>query len=480
MYMSFYRMAAEPFGITPDPRFLFLSPAHREALAALVYGVSQRKGFISIIGEVGTGKTIILRSFLERVDPTKTTAIYLLNPLASFEQILDEILPPEFTGSTQDRFRTLQEWLIEEYRQGRNVVVVIDEAQRMAPSTLEKLRLLSNLETAEHKLIQVILAGQPELERKLEQPNLRQLWQRIAVRATIWPLNRQESVAYVNHRLSKVLAPGSQQIFTRFAINHLVRSAKGNPRRLNILCDGALVTGFSYQKRPVPWRVAWEASPGVMKSRRWGHALLQRSRVLAIVGITIAAGLLGFNLPHGAPLETGDVAQTTTRLHDQTSVEVDSHASVPQAEESTLSPALIRDKEIIAPQSAIFETSAEPDEASLASHDVARVARRTGELGHPDDKTRPATGLPDKPIILKADLVNASEKVVVNQGDGIWQLCREVYGTVDTQIVAFVMEANPHIQDPNELIVGDEIIFPPLALANKTVASAATSAYPES
>ena len=193
MYMSFYRMAAEPFGITPDPRFLFLSPAHREALAALVYGVSQRKGFISIIGEVGTGKTIILRSFLERVDRTKMTAIYLLNPLASFEQILDEILPPEFTGSTQDRFRTLQEWLIEEYRQGRNVVVVIDEAQRMSPSTLEKLRLLSNLETAEHKLIQVILAGQPELERKLQQPNLRQLWQRIAVRATIWPLNRRES-----------------------------------------------------------------------------------------------------------------------------------------------------------------------------------------------------------------------------------------------------------------------------------------------
>ena len=480
MYMSFYRMAAEPFGITPDPRFLFLSPAHREALAALVYGVSQRKGFISIIGEVGTGKTIILRSFLERVDRTRMTAIYLLNPLASFEQILDEILPPEFTGSTQDRFRTLQEWLIEEYRQGRNVVVVIDEAQRMSPSTLEKLRLLSNLETAEHKLIQVILAGQPELERKLEQPNLRQLWERIAVRATIWPLNRRESVAYINHRLSKVLAPGSQQIFTRFAISHLVRSAKGNPRRLNILCDGALVTGFSYQKRPVPWRVAWEASPSVIRSRGWGRSLLQRSRVLAITALVITAGLLGFSFEDGAPPENGDVTQTTTRQHDRTSVEVASLTSVPSAEESSLSPALIRDKEIITPHSAIFETSAEPDETPLGSHDLARVEQMIVGIDHPDEKTLPATGLPDKLITLKSNLENQPEKLVVNLGDGIWQLCREVYGTVDTQIVAWVMEVNPHIQDPNELNVGDEVIFPRLALANKTVASAATSANPES
>jgi phage tail protein X len=217
-----------------------------------------------------------------------------------------------------------------------------------------------------------------------------------------------------------------------------------------------------------------------MRSRRWGHALLQRSRVLAIAALVIAAGLLGFNLRHGAPLATGDVNQATTRLQDQTSVEVDSLTIVPPAEESSLSPALIRDKEIITPQSAIFQTSAEPDETPLGSHDVARVAQMTVGIDHPDEKTLPATGLPDKLITLKSDLVNPPEKLVVNQGDGIWQLCREVYGTVDTQIVAWVMEVNPHIQDPNELNVGDEVIFPRLTLASKNVASAATSANPES
>lgn len=289
MYIDYFRLREEPFGITPDPRFLYLSASHRDALAAMVYGVSQRKGFVSVIGEVGTGKTIVLRAYLERLDRASTTAVCLLNPLATFEQIIDEILPPEFEGSTGDRFRTLQEWLISEYRAGRNVVVAIDEAQRMSAETLEKLRLLSNLETTRHKLIQVILVGQPELDRKLRRSELRQLWQRIAVRATIWPLTRSESQRYIEHRLSKASSSPSHSIFTRAALRHLISHAQGNPRRLNVLCDRTLVSGFSRRRRPVPWAAAWQVTTSSSALPRWWQLAVRRAGVSAsLVGVLSA------------------------------------------------------------------------------------------------------------------------------------------------------------------------------------------------
>jgi general secretion pathway protein A len=289
MYMSFYRLREEPFGITPDPRFLYLSASHRDALAAMVYGVSQRKGFVSVIGEVGTGKTIVLRAFLERLDRSSTAAICLLNPLATFEQIINEILPSDFKGSTPDLFRTLQEWLINEYREGRNVVVAIDEAQRMSAATLERLRLLSNLETAKHKLIQIILVGQPELERKLQRKNLRQLWQRIAVRATILPLTRTESHAYIEHRLSKAVVGASGPVFARAALRHLVARAHGNPRRLNVLCDRALVSGFARKRRPVPLGAAWDATSAASPVPRWRQSAVFRALVLVTTTMALAA-----------------------------------------------------------------------------------------------------------------------------------------------------------------------------------------------
>lgn len=289
MYMSYYRFREEPFGITPDPRFLFMSASHRDALGAMVYGVSQRKGFVSIIGEVGAGKTIVLRAFLERLDRASTTAVCLLNPLATFEQIIGEILPPDFKGSTSDQFRTLQEWLINEYREGRNVVVAIDEAQRMSVATLERLRLLSNLETAKHKLIQIILVGQPELERKLQRRCLRQLWQRITVRAVLQPLTRTESHAYIAHRLSKVTGGASSAVFTRPALRHLIGQADGNPRRLNVVCDRTLVSGFTRQKRPVPLRTAWQATRSASPVTRWRRVVAGRAAVSIAATIVLAS-----------------------------------------------------------------------------------------------------------------------------------------------------------------------------------------------
>lgn len=431
MYMSFYRFREGPFGITPDPRFLFLSASHREALATMVYGCTQRKGFVSVIGEVGTGKTIVLRAFLERLDRSKTTAICLLNPLATFEQILDEILPPDFQGSTDDRFRSLQEWLISEYREGRNVVVAIDEAQRMSVATLERLRLLSNLETAEHKLIQIILVGQPELERKLQQKSLRQLWQRIAVRATIWPLNRTDSIAYVLHRLSKATGGSNKQVFTRAALRHLVRRGSGNPRKLNILCDRALIAGFSYQKRPVPLAVAWEASSESARPPRWRRTVLRRSWVLATTIALVA--MASYVLTNRSKDASESVAQVETQ-------------SIVDGGEMLASLSVASPDAHVVP-----EETHRPVEVSSAPIlvDVGSVSTdvSTGQVvSWPESE--PAT----------------METRVVGRGDGVWQMCRTVYGTVDASLVQVVLDFNPHIEDPNELTVGETLIFPSMAM----------------
>lgn len=454
--MNFYRFRGEPFGITPNPRFLFLSAAHREALAALVYGVSQRKGFISIIGEVGTGKTIILRAFLEGIDPSQTTAISLLNPVASFEQIIDEILPPDFEGSTSDRFRTLQEWLIEEYRQGRNVVVAIDEAQCMSPATMERLRLLSNLETAEHKLIQVVLAGQPELERKLMQPNLRQFGQRIAVTAKIWPLSQSDSVAYINYRISKVIHPGSKPIFTRLALNYLARKAKGNPRRLNILCDAALIAGFSYQKRPIPWSIAWEACSGTARRPKRGHTLF--ARTLAVAGlISVLLGSFWYGL--------GPLTKDTNELRSATTGTI--HRQIARGDESRPVESSIVGAHITpAPKQVQAEALLEPKRDNTARHANPLLADHVSNAVENDH-------------VLETRLARIPQTVVVNRGDGLWQLCRDIYGDVDSALVQMVIEANPHIQNPNDLTVGEEIMFPRLASMGEPVSARGPNTHVE-
>jgi len=432
MYMSFFRFREEPFGITPDPRFLFLSGSHREALATMVYGCSQRKGFVSVIGEVGTGKTIVLRAFLERLDRSRTTAICLLNPLATFEQIIDEILPPDFRGSTPDRFRTLQEWLISEYREGRNVVVAIDEAQRMSVATLERLRLLSNLETAKHKLIQIILVGQPELERKLQQKSLRQLWQRIAVRATIWPLNRADSIAYILHRLSKAMVGSNKPVFTRAALRHLVKRGRGNPRRLNVLCDRVLIAGFSYQKRPVPLGVAWEASFDSARPPLWGRTVLRRSWVLVTTFALVA--MVSYVLTNWSKDVSNSVAQVETRSIEDTGNTLASRSVAPSAPH-------------VVPEEAHRPVEANADPILV---DVGTVS----------------TDVSTAQIALWPESEPATvETHVVGQGDGIWQMCRTVYGTVDASLVQVVLDSNPHIEDPNELTIGETLLFPSMAMA---------------
>jgi general secretion pathway protein A len=262
MYTRFYGFATEPFQNTPDLDFLFLSPNHKEALACIEYGIGQRKGFIAITGEVGVGKTMLLRSYLTKVDANTQKTIYILNPRVSFDSLLTTILKElsaePVAGPPTEKLNQLHEVLIAEYRADHTVVLIIDEAQNIPIETLESIRLLSNLETATEKLIQIVLVGQPELDALLNRHELRQVRERIVLRARIAPLTKTESEDYIEHRLSLVRRE-PRAVFSKQALDRIVKSANGVPRRLNILCDAVLITGFGYRQATISGRIANEA-----------------------------------------------------------------------------------------------------------------------------------------------------------------------------------------------------------------------------
>jgi general secretion pathway protein A len=259
---QFYHLTKEPFHITPDPEFLFLSPSHKQALGSIIYGVKNKKGLIVITADVGVGKTTILRSYLEGVVHQKTKIIYIFNSNVTFKNLLKTIYKElGFLTKTDDSVEMLNglyQILMKEYKEGNIVLLIVDEAQNMPMQTLENLRMLSNLETSKDKLLQIVLIGQYEFEQMLNQYSLRQLKQRIAIRYTIVPFRKKESIAYIEHRLKKASA-NNCQVFTEGALKAIVKEAKGIPRDLNILCDNALIRGFHYQKNPVNLKIVKEA-----------------------------------------------------------------------------------------------------------------------------------------------------------------------------------------------------------------------------
>ncbi|HEX2114916.1 MAG TPA: AAA family ATPase [Alphaproteobacteria bacterium] len=294
MYNDFYELQREPFHVTPDPDFLFPSPAHKEALAAIIYGIEQRKGFVAITGEVGVGKTTILRSYLDFADRQNLKLIYVYNSDLSFDELvtmlLQELGVEERPPSTFQAVSRLHEALIDVYRQNQTVVLIIDEAQNMPVDTLESLRMLSNLETVTEKLIQIMLIGQPEFDELLQQHRLRQLRQRIAIHARIGPLNFEDSIAYLEHRLAKV-ALGTKPVFTKNALKLIAEASQGIPRNLNIISDNALITGYGYQQRPVNTRIVKEvlADRGFTTAPAAVEPVLKRGRGLWIGTGTAAA-----------------------------------------------------------------------------------------------------------------------------------------------------------------------------------------------
>jgi general secretion pathway protein A len=309
VYVSFFNLREQPFNLTPDPRFLFLSPQHEEALSHLLYGIYERKGFIEITGEVGTGKTLLCRTLLERLDASVSTALIFNSYLTELE-LLEAILS-DFGLTCTDATRkayidTLNQYLLDEFTASRNAVVIIDESQNMELAVLEQLRMLSNLETDDGKLLQVVLIGQPELRDKLALRDMRQLDQRIAVRYHLHALTLKETMQYVLHRLS-VAGEVNAVTFSRRAWSRLHRYCGGIPRRINVLCDRILMTAYVQGSRSITASMVKQSirdlgdSQSVTYRRRpvaatsWGQRVVYGS-LAAIALLGLAANVL-FPLP---------------------------------------------------------------------------------------------------------------------------------------------------------------------------------------
>ncbi len=294
MYTNFFGLNEKPFSITPDPRYLFLSERHAEALAHLLYGVTESGGFIQLTGEVGTGKTTIVRSLLEQM-PADTRVALVLNPRLTPHEFLlaicEELRLPlslEQRGSMKAIVDALNQRLLDAHAEGQRVVLIVDEAQNLSPDVLEQIRLLTNLETAKQKLLQIILIGQPELRHLLARTDLRQLAQRITGRYHLEPLDRAETQAYIAHRLR--VAGGGAEIFTAPAAKAIHRAAHGIPRLINVICDRALLGAFSRERPRVNRSLARHAVNEVSGEDRrpWRPWLITAGLVFALAGLGLA------------------------------------------------------------------------------------------------------------------------------------------------------------------------------------------------
>jgi len=262
MYKQFFGLREEPFNMTPDPHFLYFSKRHMELLSCLHYGVQWRKGFIEITGEIGAGKTTVCRLFLETIKHKAKTAL-ILNPTLSESQLLQTIVD-DFGIAVKGRtkkayFDAINTFLLDALAEGSNAVLIIDEAQNLSPRTLEQIRLLSNLETEKHKLIQIVLVGQPELRDLLRSPSLVQLRQRISVRYHLMPLDYTETEAYIYHRLKCAGCPEEEVIFTTHALANIYEYSKGVPRLINVVCDKILLAAYVRGTKKIIYQIVEEA-----------------------------------------------------------------------------------------------------------------------------------------------------------------------------------------------------------------------------
>jgi len=412
MYQNFYNLKKESFHITPDPEFLFLSPSHKQALGSIIYGVEKGKGFIVITGEIGVGKTTILRSYLEGVNKKQLKIISIFNANVSFKGLLKMIYQElGLSAQTDDVFEMvnrLHEVMIGEYKQGHTVVLIIDEAQNMPVETLENLRMLSNLETSKDKLLQIVLVGQPEFVRILNVDQLRQLNQRIAIRSTIIPFTKEESIDYIKHRLAMV-AIDDTQVFTKGALKKIVREAKGIPRNINILCDNALITGFGYKKKPVNTKIVREviadfggkAKPSLL---RW--VLAPTALILLIAGLFLIYPYRGLFL---SKLSNPELSRTATQNPIREEIKPSVEKPGPPQTDQT-----------------------EPPKKEIEISTAEKIPEKTSSA------------------IIR----------IVKKGDNLFRLTKEVYGYADDKLVEGVKQSNPRIKDVNRILVGEEIVFP--------------------
>jgi general secretion pathway protein A len=471
MYEQFYNLAENPFNLTPSARFLYLGEKHKEALAMLRYGVMERKGFILLTGEVGTGKTTMVRALLDDLD-SSVRYVHLANPLLSSQDFMSYVAFSAFKKwvhfKSKAQFLATFEGFLEQCLQKQlNFNLIIDEAHKLSFDLLEEIRLLSNLETGDEKLINIFLVGQPELNEKLRDPKSRALLQRIAIRYHILPLDAKETKEYMSTRWKAGGGENLDQVFQKSAVDAVYRYSGGYPRMINILADNALLLGYSRGKNKITDAMITEChkdmqleSPfpeveevgeekGAGKSVGTGDAP-KRHRLLwavlaALLILLLLVGVRVSGSGRGVISRLMELAPTNVRpLSSQILQE---RVMVPEKKQEHEAPGINRD-----------QTEVEPEETSPSSERRAENSLVT--LVSPEE-----TRLAESPPAPQEQ--QFSKVLLVKPGDTLLELAIQVYGKANEKIIAFIQQSNPGINNVDRIEVGQEILFPPLKAAGK-------------
>ncbi len=494
MYTQFYGFAEKPFNVTPDPKFLYLTASHREALAAMLYGVTERRGYIAITGEVGTGKTTLIYTLLNRLSD-KVRAVCVFHTVVTFEQLLRTILFElnlPCNGDKDELLRTFKTYLREQLMHDKITALIIDEAQNISAEVLEEIRLLSNLETEKEKLLQIVFVGQPEFERKLDSEQLRQLKQRMVIRRTIPPLSREEIIEYIEHRL-KLVGSCTADVFTAEALSMICTHSQSIPRTINTICDNAFLIGYGMGQKKIDRQIIFEllrdmaisdAKPAVQlpvaaqatSLPPAGPAYTPSKKIAAGIFILCILGLLVFlakelsrenSVKPSVPM-TGEVPQQQkTALAPHPGQTETSPAVEPQepgaenkAAPETLPPAVDSetDTETSAPAAAeAIKTTAETTALPAPDGKPAQIPAEQPAEGPPaPDATAAAaaTATPSPPVaVASASTVSFKQALKIKQtatvqkGDTIFSLARKYYQSDNRTIIDLILQANPGIRN---------------------------------
>jgi general secretion pathway protein A len=437
---------------------------------------------VAISGEVGLGKTTILRSYLERVDQRQLRTIYIFNANVSFRGLLKAIFA-EFgldyeTKNLFEMVNHLHRVLIEEYKQGRNVALIIDEAQNMPVETLENLRMLSNLETSTEKLVQIILIGQPEFDQKLNLNELRQLKQRVVIRSTIEPLTPEESMAYIQHRLGKV-ALTDRPLFTKGAFKHIVEHAKGTPRVLNILCTNALIAGFGYRQKPITAKTVKEVI-GDHEGRRRRQFL--RPCWVIPAAVVVCTGVIWMS-PYGDHiLDNISQIEYVQNVIGKLSKEKKSPPSSSMTDQEGSiygETSLVKVKYSINHTQDFYLHKGVNDEIeNNITYDSKVLSEEDVFISNDNEENNPVIDHQEDIVEKDSnheedDKISAREKhdfpitQIIRKGDYVSKLAEKVYGFTNGDVIKILKEHNPQIEDMNKVKVGDSILFPELHVSKE-------------
>ena len=469
MYTQFFNFNEKPFNLTPDPRFLYLRPGHQEALASMIYGIKKKRGFISIIGEIGIGKTTLLHTlFKELGDEVKT--IFIFNTKINFIELLQNILTELDLKPVSDNktalINQLNDYLIARLAANEIVALIIDEAQNLSPEVLEELRMLSNLETPKEKLLQIILVGQPELDLILRSDNLRQLKQRIAINCYLTALNREDQVKYIVHRLT-IAGHRGNQVFSPEALSLICRHSRGIPRLINIFCDNALLTAYGREQTRVDADIMGEIINDYEQSKirpagekapprpDRGERNISIAKALLITFLIVLnlllAFLLGFNfskMPGSFRMLVNSMISQVRSFAPERQVPVEMTPPAAQQQQAQL-------------PSPVQEDTALPTADSLPRDNEPEAAGAI--LDQPVPVEQPLPPPPAAPAAPPQALPEQPHKAIsAKPGDIISALATKEYGTLTDTIFDIIKRANPSIKDLNLIYVGEKVTLPPL------------------